>query len=400
MSIQSAQPLFTHSSSLDISDLHHDDFLFLSPDKSLHAHGCYASLTHPVDDGAMLNGHFQHQVRRLFAQAHRDGIEKPLIVGAIPFDKGQPANLFIPQRQHWFSRDTLATGAQTEVAIRIRQLRQIPANADFCQMIRECVNATRSGILDKVVLSRLLEIETDQPLDSIHLLLQLNQQNPGSYNFHVPLAQGALLGASPELLLHKQGNHITSQPLAGSVRRSEDSGEDSQLRQSLLDSAKDRHEHNLVIREMRHVLAPRCRTLQIPGTPSLLSTPVLWHLATHIIGEVSDPLENALSIACLLHPTPALCGAPYQQAKNLIDKLEPFNRERFGGIVGWCDAQGNGEWVVTIRCGEVHKNSIRLFAGAGIVPDSQPTAEWHETGVKLSTMLRAFGLRQDEECAA
>jgi isochorismate synthase len=267
-------------------------------------------------------------------------------------------------------------------------------------MVSAGVDATRNGELNKIVLSRLLDIDTEQPLDSIRLLRQLNQQNPWSYNFHVPLEQGALLGASPELLLHKQGNQIVSQPLAGSARRSDDPVEDQRLRRTLLASAKDRHEHRLVTDDIRRVLASRCRTLNIPDTPELLSTPVLWHLATRVQGEVLNAQENALSIACLLHPTPALCGVPFEAARDRIAQLEPFNRGLFGGIVGWCDDEGNGQWVVTIRCGEVRQNRVRLFAGAGIVPDSQPVSEWHETGVKLSTMLRAFGLRQDQECAA
>lgn len=102
--------------------------------------------------------------------------------------------------------------------------------------------------------------------------------------------------------------------------------------------------------------------------------------------------ENALTLACLLHPTPALSGFPHQAAKALIAELEPFDRELFGGIVGWCDSEGNGEWVVTICRARLHNNTVRLFAGAGIVPASSPVGEWRETGVKLSTMLNVFGL--------
>ncbi|MCI4238539.1 isochorismate synthase [Dickeya dianthicola] len=388
------------SSSLDARTLQHDDFLFLSPDNSLHARGCYAALPAAVADGGYLQGDVQQQVKALFARARQDGIARPLLVGAIPFDKRQPARLFVPQQSRWFARDALQHEVLPATPIRARQIREVPEHDTFCQMVSAGVAATRSGELNKIVLSRLLDIDTDQPLDSIRLLLQLNQQNPWSYNFHVPLEQGALLGASPELLLHKQGNHMVSQPLAGSARRSDDPVEDQRLRRTLMASAKDRHEHRLVTDDIQRVLAPRCRTLTIPDTPELLSTPVLWHLATRVQGEVLDPQENALSIACLLHPTPALCGVPFEAARDRIAQLEPFTRGLFGGIVGWCDDEGNGQWVVTIRCGEVRQNRVRLFAGAGIVPDSQPVSEWHETGVKLSTMLRAFGLRQDQECAA
>ncbi|VAS12831.1 isochorismate synthase [Klebsiella pneumoniae] len=102
--------------------------------------------------------------------------------------------------------------------------------------------------------------------------------------------------------------------------------------------------------------------------------------------------ENAMSLACLLHPTPALSGFPHQAAKRLIAELEPFDRQLFGGIVGWCDDEGNGEWVVTIRCARLQQRTLRLFAGAGIVPASSPLGEWRETDVKLTTMLNVFGL--------
>lgn len=380
------------SSSLDARTLQHDDFLFLSPDNSLHARGCYATLATAVADGGHLQGDVQQQVKTLFARARQDGIARPLLVGAIPFDKRQPARLFVPQQSHWFARETLQHDTPSASPLTVRQIREVPEQDAFCQMVSAGVAATRSGELNKIVLSRLLDIDTEQPLDSIRLLLQLNRQNPWSYNFHVPLEQGALLGASPELLLNKQGHHIVSQPLAGSARRSDDPVEDQRLRRMLMASAKDRHEHRLVTDDIRRVLASRCRTLTIPDTPELLSTPVLWHLATRIQGDVLDPQENALSIACLLHPTPALCGVPFEAARDRIAQLEPFSRGLFGGIVGWCDSEGNGEWVVTIRCARLHQNTVRLFAGAGIVPASSPVGEWRETGVKLSTMLNVFGL--------
>ncbi|ACS85290.1 isochorismate synthase [Musicola paradisiaca] len=395
MSTLSATTHALHSRSLL-----NDDFLFLSPQGSLHTRGCYASLSASTEDGGDLEGAFQQQVSGLFAAARQDGLPHPLLVGAIPFDKRQPAHLFIPQHTRWFPREELQSLDVADTPIAIRRLRESPEHEAFCRMVNAGVADTREGRLNKIVLSRLLDIDTDQPLDSIQMLLRLNRQNPWSYNFHLPLAQGALLGASPELLLYKRGNDVLSQPLAGSARRSDDPLEDQQLRQSLMQSGKDHHEHRIVTEEIRRLLAPRCQTLTLPDAPTLLNTPVLWHLASRISGIVRNPQENALSMACLLHPTPALCGAPTPAARERIAELEPFTRGLFGGIVGWCDAQGNGEWVVTIRCGEIRHHRVRLFAGAGIVPDSQPVSEWHETGVKLSTMLRAFGLRQAQECAA
>ena len=199
------------------------------------------------------------------------------------------------------------------------------------------------------------------------------------------------LGASPELLLRKDGERFSSIPLAGSARRQPDEVLDREAGNRLLASEKDRHEHELVTQAMKEVLRERSSELPVPSSPQLITTPTLWHLATPFEGKANSQ-ENALTLACLLHPTPALSGFPHQAATQVIAELEPFDRELFGGIVGWCDSEGNGEWVVTIRCAKLRENQVRLFAGAGIVPASSPLGEWRETGVKLSTMLNVFGL--------
>ena len=259
-------------------------------------------------------------------------------------------------------------------------------------MVARAAELTATPQVNKVVLSRLIDIEAEQTLDSGALLERLVAQNPASFNFHVPLPDGGvLLGASPELLLRKEGAMFHSLPLAGSARRQPDDMLDREAGNRLLASEKDRHEHELVTQSMKKTLAPRSLQLTLPSTPQLITTPTLWHLATPIEGQAKAE-ENALTLACLLHPTPALSGFPHEAAKQLIAELEPFERDLFGGIVGWCDAEGNGEWVVTIRCARVKANSVRLFAGAGIVPASSPESEWRETGVKLSTMLNVFGL--------
>ena len=259
-------------------------------------------------------------------------------------------------------------------------------------MVERAAELTATPEVDKVVLSRLIDITTRERVDSGALLERLIAQNPASFNFHVPLSDGGvLLGASPELLLRKEGDHFSSLPLAGSARRQPDDVLDREAGNKLLASGKDRHEHELVTQAMKTVLTPRCRELSLPDSPQLVTTPTLWHLATPIEGTALAQ-ENAMSLACLLHPTPALSGFPHQVAKRLIAELEPFDRQLFGGIVGWCDDEGNGEWVVTIRCARLHQRTLRLFAGAGIVPASSPLGEWRETGVKLTTMLNVFGL--------
>ncbi|WP_435929423.1 isochorismate synthase EntC [Dryocola sp. BD613] len=374
-----------------------DSFFFMSPYRSFSTQGCVARLDCPAEDGANMLGKLQTQLQDAFARARKQGVERPIAVGAIPFDTRQPSALFIPQSWQAFSRPQRQQEARQSKALTqpgITARKAIPGQDKFMAMVAHAAAATSGPGIDKVVLSRLIDIETDAPVDINALLNRLIAQNPASFNFHVPLPDGSsLLGASPELLLRKDGATFSSLPLAGSARRErEDAGRDKAIGEALMNSAKDRHEHGLVTSAMQNVLQPRSRYLALPETPELINTPTLWHLATPIDGETRDPRDNALSLACLLHPTPALSGFPHDVAQQLIAELEPFDRELFGGIVGWCDAQGNGEWVVTIRCARVANKQVRLFAGAGIVPASSPEAEWRETGVKLSTMLNVFGL--------
>lgn len=372
-----------------------ESFFFMSPYRSFSTSGCFRRLTQPVDGADTLAGQFQHQLAQDFADAKAAGIDKPVLVGAIPFDTAQPSELFIPRVSQPFSRtdkQRSAARAAPLSPLKVEARREIPAQDMFMSMVERGAALTATPKVDKIVLSRLIELTTRTKVDTGALMERLIAQNPASFNFHVPLSDGGvLLGASPELLLRKEGRRFSSLPLAGSARRQPDDALDREAGNRLLASEKDRHEHELVTQAMRKVLAPRCQTLTMPTTPQLVTTPTLWHLATPIEGEANAD-ENALSLACLLHPTPALSGFPHEVAKRLITELEPFERELFGGIVGWCDADGNGEWVVTIRCARVRENLIRLFAGAGIVPASSPLGEWRETGVKLTTMLNVFGL--------
>ena len=372
-----------------------DSFFFMAPFRSFTTSGCFTRFTCPAEGGDASDSAFQQGLASAFAAAKAAGIENPVMVGAIPFDTRQPSALFIPERCETFSRTAKQKSSRYSVSrepMTVTARQEIPEHPIFLDMVAQAAALTATPQVDKVVLSRLIDITADQNLDSGALLERLVAQNPASFNFHVPLEDGGvLLGASPELLLRKEGAHFSSLPLAGSARRQPDDVLDREAGNKLLASEKDRHEHDLVTQAMKAILEPRSHHLSMPSSPQLITTPTLWHLATPVEGEAREN-ENALTLACLLHPTPALSGFPHQAAKALIAELEPFDRELFGGIVGWCDSEGNGEWVVTIRCARLHKNTVRLFAGAGIVPASSPVGEWRETGVKLSTMLNVFGL--------
>ncbi|EKM5342413.1 isochorismate synthase EntC [Salmonella enterica] len=371
-----------------------DRFFFMSPYRSFTTSGCFARYTEPAVAGDSPDSPFQQKLRQQFAEAKSQGIANPILVGAIPFDTRQPSSLFIPMEWQCFSRQQKQRTARyftDHQSLTVTARKAIPEQDAFEAMVARAAMLTATPDVDKVVLSRLIDITTDMAVDSGALLERMVAQNPVSYNFHVPLADGGvLLGASPELLLRKEGDRFSSLPLAGSARRQPDDVLDREAGNRLLASQKDRHEHELVTQAMKQILRDRSTELQLPSSPQLITTPTLWHLGTPFEGKANAG-ENALTLACLLHPTPALSGFPHQVAKKLIAELEPFDRELFGGIVGWCDAEGNGEWVVTIRCAKLHGNQVRLFAGAGIVPASSPVGEWRETGVKLSTMLNVFG---------
>lgn len=388
--------LTTEHNSACLGDFHYDDFIFLSSNKSLHAKGCFTKISTPAVNNLSQKCSLSEHVSHYFKQAKQHGLENPILVGAIPFDKQQPSALFIPKQYQWINRQDLSVSTESPRSF-VQRLQTNPDRQTFCQMVSSSVGAIHHNSLDKVVLSRLLEIELKEQTQAINLFMLLNKQNPTSYSFYVPIKQHILIGASPELLLRKQGNTIWSFPLAGSSQRGQDPDEDQQRQKALFDSGKNRHEHQLVINAIKHILQNHCSNLSIPDVPSLVKTPFLWHLGTEIQGELKDKQLDILTLACLLYPTPALCGFPSQPAATLINQLEPFNRGYFGGIVGWCDSQGNGEWVVTIRCGQISKNHITLFAGAGIVANSTPDAEWHETEVKFGTMLHALGLFGDKE---
>ena len=371
-------------------------FLFTSSETSLLTDGCFKRITQPLLDSEGSQDAFQHTLREQFRLARAAGINDPLVVGAIPFDSHQPTALFIPQQVTRTDRNQLAaalTLSEQQPLAPITHQQAYPDQSHFMQMVSDAVAAMNRGELDKVVLSRLLKLTTGDNIDSTALMSRIMAQNPDNYHFHVPLENNeVLLGASPELLLRKEKSVFSSRPLAGSAKRQADSKEDQRIGQMLLASSKDRHEHQLVIDAMAKVLAPVAEQLQVPAIPELVTTSQLWHLATTVQGTTPNAEENALALAGLLHPTPALSGYPHQLACHLIQQLEPFPRELFGGMVGWCDDKGNGEWVVTIRCAQLNKQQVTLFAGAGIVPASDPLSEWQETGTKLSTMLKAFGL--------
>ena len=205
----------------------------------------------------------------------------------------------------------------------------------------------------------------------------------------------ALVGASPELLVARRGELVTCRPFAGSAPRSADPAVDRANGAALAESAKNLHEHQLVVDEMRKALDPLCVDLQIAPEPELSSTSTVWHLSTPISGRIRETSTTALDLAVALHPTPAVGGVPRDAAAALITELEG-DRGFYAGAVGWCDAAGDGKWVVSIRCAvlSADRRSAVARSGGGIVAESDPDDEVAETTTKFRTILSALGVNQ------
>jgi isochorismate synthase len=331
------------------------------------------------------------RVHNALTQAMRDGAPAPAVVGAVPFDTTQPPALgIVSTLRRAGPLPAMPPAKRSRLAC---SLREVPAGAGYAAAVAEAVRRIRLGEIDKVVLARTLELACEQPVDLPALMAGLAARNPLGHNFSVALGDGrTLFGASPELLVSRTGGMLRANPLAGSAPRSHDPHEDRRRAKALLVSRKDLEEHRVVVDAVAQALRPLCPRLQVPTRPTLLHTPTMWHLST----EITGPTEaDALTLALALHPTPAVCGFPRGRAHELIRRLEPFDRGFYAGAFGWTDASGDGEWVVAIRCAELNDRQLRLFAGAGIVAESQPEAELAETSAKLRTMLDALGLAHD-----
>lgn len=382
------------------------DCLFVSPGGSWLGQGQAAAASTAFDEPEATHAAAAQRLRAQVAALLAPASAAPaLVMGAVPFDTRLAARLIRPQRVLRGAgiaraaagdlRPTTQAGRSPVAPLSVQP--QPPAET-YADAVRQALAHFQSGQLDKVVLARTLRVELPQAPDGRALLQRLAALNAHGYTYAVPLegdaAQGAhaFLGATPELLVRRVGRQVIVNPLAGSAARSQVPHEDGAIGQALMQSAKDRHEHAVVIDAVARALRPLCRALEVPPQPSLVRTDALWHLSTTLVGELADPATTSLDLALALHPTPAVCGHPTDRAFEAIAALEPFERGLFAGFVGWCDASGDGEWAVSLRCAELRGRTVRLYAGAGIVAGSDPAAEVAETQTKFRTMLRALGL--------
>jgi isochorismate synthase len=367
----------------------------------------------PTTDDRIDPSDLSHVVELLSGAIRRRADVAPVAVGSIAFQRGgeHRPELMIPRRAvrrdarggTW--RIDASSGAETDqddpVLDRVTgrapsepfatvQLREVPSTEAYRDAVREATARIGRGDLRKVVLARTVEVEAGRGFDPRLLAHRLRAVDPDAYTFAMPTEHGVLVGASPELLVSRRGREIRSNPLAGSAPRSGDSDEDRANAQALAASSKDREEHAIVVDAVADTLGSFCAELTWDPEPVLRETPNVWHLSTRFRGVLRDPGVSALDLVTALHPTPAVAGDPPGIALDTIAELEPFDRDRYAGPVGWVDANGDGEWAIALRCAELRGDRAVLYAGAGIVAGSDPAKELDETERKFRAFLDAL----------
>jgi menaquinone-specific isochorismate synthase len=282
-------------------------------------------------------------------------------------------------------------------------LRSARSHAEFKDLVARAVAAIRAAEFDKVVLIREVIVEANRALSTRDVVERLRALYPSCAVFSME----GFVGASPELLAERSGLDIRSHPLAGTVGRSGDPATDARLEAALLGSPKERAEHQVVVDAIAEALAPLCDELELPDGPTIVELRNVSHLATMIHGRLIGPVPtgsapdgasarspspappSALGLVARLHPTPAVAGTPRDAALAWLAEHEGVERGPYAGPVGWLDGAGDGEWYLGIRAALLDGARARLFAGVGIVADSDPEAELVETQLKLQALLAA-----------
>ena len=277
--------------------------------------------------------------------------------------------------------------------LRIEQ--EWPTSDHWRHLVGRMAGAVGRGRIDKVVLARRVDLSSSVELDIGGALRRLSASAPESAVFAFRRGSRTFLGATPERLVRTEGRDYRTAAIAGSIRRGADPAEDAGLRAELLASEKEREEHAVVVRTIRRQLAPISERIDVAGEPGVLVLRHVQHLVTTIEGTLKGD-DGLLSLADRLHPTPAVGGEPRELALAMIDEHEGFDRGWYAGPVGWLSAGGDGELMVALRCGLVEGKRAALFAGCGIVADSDPDREWEESRIKMRAVAAALGRPGDE----
>lgn len=346
--------------------------------------------------------------RGVFARVNADRIggvlaalgPRVVAIGARPFDPAAPWELVIPTLQVRIDPDGSAwetrldgpvpppvDPAEPEGALRVEPVED---PAVWMARVAEATGMIRAGAAEKIVLARAVAATTTGVFSARRILERLGRRFGGCYRYRVD----GLVGASPELLVERDGATVRSQPMAGSARRSPDPATDAALRAELLASPTYRHEHQLTIDMVHDTLLDYTSYLDFEPEPSVVALDNVAHLATRVEGALSDPAASVLELQHALHPTPAVSGRPRDAAVAAIARLEATDRGRYAGTVGWVDGAGNGTWAVTIRCAQIDPadpGRALVQAGCGLVADSEPERELAESEAKLQAVLGVLG---------
>jgi len=318
-------------------------------------------------------------------------------LGALPFAPTAPGSLVVPEVVVGRSRDAAwmttfgplspAPAARPPRARAPDTFNLTPAltHEEWAGLVRRAVAAIQAGDLRKVVLAREVLVEANRPIDVVAVLERLRALYPSCTVFSVD----GFVGATPELLVARVGDRVSSHPLAGTIARSGDPDTDARLGAVLLESYKERQEHRFVVDDVAAVLRAHCATVDVPDAPTVVSLRNVSHLATRIAGTLRRPV-SVLELAAQLHPTAAVGGTPRRSALDWLAANERLDRGQYAGPLGWVDAQGDGEWLLGIRSALVRGRMARLYAGVGVVADSDPAAELVETQLKLQALLAAL----------
>jgi isochorismate synthase len=378
----------------DLNDIAGSDgFLFVRDGVGIAGRGIAARV--PIDEA----------VGWLAAVNHRstvDGID-PIAMGSVPFRPGADGDLVVPavlvgkraDGTQWVTTFDDADPANalsapvkpTPTATNYSIGHSAPIDT-YLAAVAAARDAVRAGQLTKAVIARPITVTADQPIDIGSVLRRLKASFGSSYRYSID----GLVGASPELLVEIDGAVVRSHPLAGTTPRTGDAANDAALATELQASKKNQIEHRIVIDEVHDTLLPWASYLDWEPQPSIVSVANVQHLGTRMEGMLSQPGPSVIELVRALSPTPALGGHPRSEAIELIERVEGFERGRYGGAVGWVDAAGNGTWAVTIRCAELSDDRLvaRLVAGGGIVAESEPLSELAETQAKFQAMLSAL----------
>jgi len=275
-----------------------------------------------------------------------------------------------------------------------RVVEERPDRAAWERTVGQYAGAVGRGRIDKVVLARRVVLRVPSEIDLAAVLRRLARSAPESTIVAFTRGKTTFVGATPERLVRTEGRSFETVAIAGSMARGGDEAEDEARAQALLASEKEREEHAVVVDGLRADLGPIVETLDVASGPTVLRLRHVQHLATPITGTTRDE-TGLLLLACRLHPTPAVGGAPREMALAMIEEHEGFDRGWYAGPIGWLGADGDGELMVALRCGLIAGRTATLFAGCGIVADSDPVREWEESRLKLRTMLDALGASSD-----